>query len=142
MIISVRWKSLLPRVAIAGVCAGSFFKWVQLEPQQLYSAAGVIAGVCATLLGFLIAAIALITALMTNTLISNMKKTGHYKVLMSDTFMTCWLLLLSLAISTASLLIGPPALKFIFTSTIFVFSLGLLYVLEAGRRFAIVIHSL
>lgn len=142
MTISVRWTKLLPRAAAAVAVAVSFLKWSELEPQQIYSAAGVIAGVSATLLGFLITAVALITALMDRTLIINMRKTGHYRVLVGDAFLTCGLLLATLAVSTASLVLTEAPLRLVFSATLFGLALSLLFVFESGRRFSLVIKAL
>jgi len=120
----------------------AFYKLALIEPSQIYSAAGVVAGVCATLLGFLVAAVALVTALTDKTLISNMRKTGHYRVLVSDTFMTCTFLLITLSVSVFSLVVSGSILKATFSAVLFGLALSLLYVYEAGRRFSLIVQSL
>lgn len=142
MTISVRWKAFLPRVVFAGLAAFFFHRWGGIEPQQVYNASGVIAGLCATLLGFMVAATAIVTALFDRTLISNMRKTGHYKVLMNDTFATCGVLLLTLVVSVATLAVDKGATQYAATAVLFMFTLSVLYVYESGRRFAVVVMAL
>lgn len=142
MTISVRWAALLPRVAVAGLVAFCFYRWAGIDDPRLYSAAAVIAGLCATLLGFLVAATTLVTALFDRTLISNMRKTGHYKVLMNDTFLCCAMLLLTIVVSVAALVVEENILKFVATAVSFTFTLSMLYVYESGRRFSLVVMAL
>lgn len=143
MTTSVRWKTLLPRAVVAACvmvlffCYGSDFK-----DDKLQSIAGVIAGVAGTLLGFLITAVALLTAVMDRTLIANMRKTGHYQRLVEDTFTTCTLLLGAVVASIVSLFFAGEHLHWAFSVVVLLCMLSLLYVFEAGRRFSVVIKAL
>lgn len=94
------------------------------------------------MLGFLVAATTLVTALFDRTLISNMRKTGHYKVLMNDTFLCCAMLLLTIVVSVAALVVEENILKFVATAVSFTFTLSMLYVYESGRRFSLVVMAL
>ncbi|WP_248915844.1 hypothetical protein [Pseudomonas moorei] len=143
MTTSVRWKTLLPRAAIA-VCVTALFLYygAGFKDEKLQSIAGVIAGVAGTLLGFLITAVALLTAVMDRTLIANMRKTGHYQRLVEDTFTTCTLLLGVVVASIFSLFFESERLHCAFAILVLLCMLGLLYVFEAGRRFSVVIKAL
>ncbi|HDS1797561.1 TPA: hypothetical protein QEM76_000195 [Pseudomonas putida] len=142
MTILAQWKTLLPRGLGAALVAYSFYRWPGVDTAQLYSASGVIAGVCATLLGFLVTAVAIVTALVDKTLIANMRKTGHYRVLMRDTFLTCAMLLLTLGISCAALVTAASWMNIVGTAIAFLLALSLLYAYESGRRFALVVMTI
>ena len=134
--------ALLIRVIFSAGVGYSFERWSNVDPAQIYSATGVVAGVCATLLGFLIASVAIITALVEKTLFANMKKTGHYKVLMDEAFLTCALLLVTLAISTIALVVSNTLVKNFSIVTVFFLSLSLLYAYGSGRKFAVVVSTI
>lgn len=142
MITSVPCKKLFSRGLISIVLTLCFYRWAGLEPPQIYSAAGVIAGVSATLLGFILTAVALVTALMDRVLLRNMRKTKHYQVLMRDSFTTCGLLLVTLAISICSLVAPSHALLYVFSAVLFALTLSLLFVFESGSRFSKVIQAI
>lgn len=137
-----RQMALLTRMLLSAGVGYSFERWSNVEAAQIYSATGVVAGVCATLLGFLIASVAIITALVEKTLIANMKKTGHYKVLMDEAFLTCALLLVTLAISTAALVVAQDSVKYVSTVTAFFLTLSLLYAYGSGKKFAVVVSTI
>lgn len=143
MTTSVRWKTLLPRAVVATAVAILFVVYKDsLSIERLYNIAGVIAGVAGTLLGFLITAVALLTAVMDRTLVANMRKTGHYQRLVFDTFATCSALLGVVVTSILSLFLECQLHTLAFALTLFLLSLGILYVIEAGRRFSMVISTL
>lgn len=132
-------KTLLPKSALSAGVAYAFYELPGVADSQLYNASGVIAGVCATLLGFLVTAIAIIVALVDKKLITNMRKTGHYSVLMRDAFVTCACLLLTLAASSTALVIHSDWLKITCTIIAFLLVLSLLCAYQSGRRFAVVV---
>lgn len=143
MTTSVRWKVLLPRVIAAAAVAGLFVRYGKdLSLEKLHGIAGVIAGVSGTLLGFLITAVALLTAIMDRTLVANMRKTGHYQRLVFDSFSTCAALLGTVVTSILSLFLDGCLHYVVFTLMLFVLCLGVLYAVEAGRRFSNVISNL
>lgn len=134
-------KNLLLKSILSACGAYAFYALPGVVDAQLYNASGVIAGVCATLLGFLVTAIAIIVALVDKTLISNMRKTGHYSVLMKDAFVTCACLLSTLAASCTALVIHSDFLRITCTVIAFLLILSLLCAYQSGRRFAIVVIS-
>jgi hypothetical protein len=139
---SVRWTRLFPKIVLAGLVAFCFWKWSAASSSQLYAAGGVVAGVCATLLGFMIAAVAIITALVEKTLIANMRKTGHFRVLMRDTFLTCGFMLATMAVSCIALVVNDSLLKPVGTAIAFLLTLSLSYAFVSGRRFSMVVMAI
>lgn len=143
MPISIKPKSLVPRAALAFFVALLYwFYGSGIDGDSLQSIASVIAGVSGTLLGFLITAIALLTAVMDRTLIANMRHTGHYDRLVGDTFMTCAFLLATVSVSITSLFFSGLVQRCAFAGLVFIFVLSLLYVIQAGARFKTVISLL
>lgn len=140
MTISVRWKALCVRVAISMVAACCFFRYgLPMQADQLSDIAGVLAGVAGTLLGFLITAVTLLTAVMDRQLLVNMRKTGHYQRLVSETFHTCIMLLAVLLVAVISLFLNEQAIQLAFVLLAFFMTLSCFYLIEAGRRFSSVI---
>lgn len=142
MNISVLMKTLLPKGIVSVLLAYAFYALPGAPEAQLYNASGVIAGVSATLLGFLVTAIAIVVALVDKKLIVNMRKTGHYSVLMRDAFVTCACLLLTLTASCATLVITSNWLKIACTVIVFLLILSLMYAYQSGRRFAVVVMAI
>lgn len=143
MTTSVRWTPLLVRSVVA-IAVGVFVfqRYPCLNATRFDSASSAIAGVVGVLLGALIMALALLTAVMDRTLVSNMRKTGHYQRLIGDTFLTCSFLLVALALSIACLFVEGQIHHWLFSSMLSALVLSALYVIEAGRRFAVVIQTL
>ena len=143
MITSVKWAPLFSR-ALISACAGLlFFHYcVNFKSSQLLNVAGVLAGVSGTLLGFLITAVALLTAVMDRPLVANMRKTGHYQRLVSETFATCIGLFATTVLCIVALFFTDLALTVVFAVVVFMAVLSFLYVVEAGRRFSTIISAL
>lgn len=110
-----------------------------MQADQLSDIAGVLAGVAGTLLGFLITAVTLLTAVMDRQLLVNMRKTGHYQRLVSETFHTCIMLLAVLLVAVISLFLNEQAIQLAFVLLAFFMTLSCFYLIEAGRRFSSVI---
>jgi len=143
MIILVRWKILLPRVALS-IGIAFLFWWLgrNINIEELKNIASILISLAGLMLGFLITSIALITSVMDKKIVSNMKKTGHFKRLIDDTFLTCILFLAVILFSIVSLFIYGSIFCCVFTVVISFSTLSLLYLIEAGRRFATIISLL
>ncbi|KQZ46361.1 hypothetical protein [Massilia sp. Root1485] len=53
-----------------------------LEPGDMRTAAGVVAQLSGTMLGFVLAALAVLTTVLDTVLVRNMQRTGHFKILL------------------------------------------------------------
>lgn len=113
-----------------------------IDDERLRAIAESFATIAGTLTGFLITAVALLTAVMDRTLIANMRKTGHYDVLVTDTFATTILLLIVTVASLVCLFLSGQYLQVGMTINVWLASIGLFYSIQAGRRFAVVIAAL
>jgi hypothetical protein len=119
-----------------------FQQYPCLNAARFDGATSAIAGVAGVLLGALIMALALLTAVMDRTLVVNMRKTGHYQRLISDTFLTCTFLLLALGLSITCFFFETPTHRWLFSGMLLALVLSALYVVEAGRRFSVIIQTL
>lgn len=108
---------------------------------SVHATAGVFATISATLLGFLIAALSILVSVGDKTLVANMKRTGHYKVLMDNLFWTAAWLSLAMILALATLFFSCLQ-AYIMLATIGVFVLGLSSLGIAGYRFYRVVEHL
>lgn len=75
------WLSFACAAAVTLACA-YFRPYDGLAPADLRSAAGVVAQISATMLGFMIAALSILATITHTVLLQNMQKTGHFLVLL------------------------------------------------------------
>lgn len=139
----VQWKTLLYRSGISALVVLLFWlKSDSVKAETLVNASGVITGLAGTLLGFLITSMSLITALMDKKLVVNMLKTGHYRRLIADTILTCAFLLSLIVVCLICLISQAYMIKCAFYAIIFFLSISILYLIEAGRRFSMVVLNI
>lgn len=136
------WGSLFLKTTIALAVAWLFYYKSSIDADRIRAACSVIASVSVTLLGFLITAVAIITALAQETLISNMKKTGHYQTMIRGIFSTCLLLLITLITSIVTLTLADEQVLKGGTVVTFSVSLSIMYTLTSGYRFSNVVSSI
>lgn len=94
-----------------------------------------LAGIAGTLLGFLIGAVSLLTAVMDRTLIENMRKNGQFEVLINQTFTACLSLLLLIVSCFIAFIIDFSYLKINFCLIIFLSIYSALSVVSIGHKF-------
>lgn len=94
-----------------------------------------LAGIAGTLLGFLIGAVSLLTAVMDRTLIENMRKNGQFEVLINQTFKTCLSLLLLIVSCFVAFIIHVSYLKINFCIIILLSIYSALSVVSIGHKF-------
>lgn len=140
--ISARWITLSFSIIIALTVTILYYKYGVLTPEQIYTVSGVITGLTATLLGFIITVAALVFALLDRTLVKNLRATGHYDVLMRDATFCCLLLLFSCIMSLVCLVFPIDSLRNAFLALLFLLSTSLVYVFQSGRRFALVLRAI
>lgn len=143
MNISVNWATASLKILTASATTALFIRYFSdIEESKISAALGPIAGFTGTLLGFLITAVALLTAVMDRPLVENMRKTGHYQRLISETFATCVGFLVSTLVCIYAMLFDGKALFYLFSEIIFLVVLSCVLTIEAGRRFLNVVSAL
>jgi hypothetical protein len=107
-------RRLISVVASAGI---AYLAWDSLGVQvdlDLKPMLGAFASVSATLLGFLLAALAILRAAEGRTLVANMRKTGHSDTLLNEMFfaaVSCFIVLLT---SLAGFFVAGKALIYVY----------------------------
>lgn len=101
-------------------------------PYELVKQISSIAGV---ILGFVLAAISILTAVMDKTLISNMMRTGHFKVFIKQAFYGCAWLMILIIICLASLVLKDYWLKIGFAVIIGVTTYTVVELTTTANRF-------
>ncbi|RKO76177.1 hypothetical protein C5E00_04965 [Pectobacterium parmentieri] len=93
-----------------------------------------LASVFATLLGFIITAVALLVSLLDKPLLRNMQKTGHYRRLMTDAFDTCLMLLILVLTCLIGLMLHTKFQGLAITVLIGIVTTSVMCLLRTGRR--------
>ncbi|EAR6586383.1 hypothetical protein FHE25_24255 [Salmonella enterica] len=93
-----------------------------------------LSSVFATLLGFIITAIALLASLLDKPLLKNMQKTGHYRRLMTDAFDTCLVLLVLVLTCLIGLMLQSRPQEVVAAIIIGLIVISVLCLLQTGRR--------
>ncbi|ENO0459396.1 hypothetical protein ACAK56_003423 [Salmonella enterica] len=141
--ILVRCGRLLPKFIVCGLLTVLLaYLAAGRDSAGLYGIVTTMAGLAGTLLGFLITAVALLTAVMDRTLLTNMRKTGHYQRLMKGIFQTSGLFLMQIILLVICLFLSGKVLYYVFCFTIFVAALSLYGLFQNGVRFYNVIATM
>lgn len=127
----------LVSVVLSVAAAGGVWRW---HPQTMsvgdYGALlSTVASVSATLLGFLIAALAILSALVNRRLVMNMQRTGHYQQLTEELFISAAAYLLVLVVSMAAFLVIGDVFRFAIILTTAGLTFATLELLAAGMKF-------
>lgn len=131
---------------LAAVFAGLVWKWglfstPRMSVQDLRTLLGLLAQVSATMLGFLLAAMAILASISGTRLIRNMQKTGHFVVLLNRFFVNTIAFGASMVVAiAASMLNARIADGAVFSAGMFVFSCLLLC--DVGWRFWLVLTEI
>lgn len=133
----ILWISLLTGLSLVVFIQfkDTNFLTVLGSQNSAYEIAKLIAVICSTVFGFLLAAIAMLTAIMDRTLLVNMKKTGHYQIFIRDCFVNLFLLLSAIISGVVCLFLFDVKLLISFKIMLFFCVSSVCYFLEIGRRF-------
>jgi len=119
------------------------FGWAPVLPDQsaVLGFAGSVASIAATMLGFMLAALAVLASISNTTLVERMKKTGHYDDLLHTIFFGCTLFL-AIALVGYSLLFGVPGSRWLLTFLLGLHVAALVSLMDIGRKFHLVLVNL
>jgi hypothetical protein len=106
------------------------------------STAGSIASIAATMLGFLIAALAILASIAGQRLVRNMQRTGHYTKLLKLFFWSATAYLVTLIVATSALVLPPATVPALFIATCSTFVFSGLMLFDIGYRFWLVLSNL
>jgi|GEM_PF-6194495 hypothetical protein len=94
-----------------------------------------IASIAGVILGFVLAAISILTAVMDKTLISNMMKTGHFKSFVKQAFYGCAWMILLIIISLGFMGVDQPYIKPAYVIIMAVMTYTTIQLIITARRF-------
>ncbi len=122
--------------------AEAFVLYASHEPERVYDLANALATVSGVLFGFLLTAVAMLASLPERRLIENMRRTGHYRVLMQGAFFACALHFMTLVSALLALFSEGMLSLVLLTVAIAVEVYAVLRTAQAGNRFRILFHAL
>lgn len=111
------------------------------DPAAVLGFAGSVASIAATMLGFMLAALAVLASISNTTLVNQMKQTGHYDDLLRTIFFGCVLFLLIASFGFA-LLFGAPRVPWLLAALLGLHAAALVSLLDIGRKFHLVLYNL
>lgn len=111
----------------------------EIQPRLI---AGTFSTVTGILLGFLVTALTVLTAVSDRRLSINMQKTGHYRHLFDRIFESCVLLFAALVIALVCLFLPTSAVTGGVALCAAVLSAGLAAFVEAGWKFRLFVQNL
>lgn len=109
---------------------------------MLYRVSGAFAGVGGTLLGFMIAGLSILTAVIDRRAVVNLRKTGHYDVLLHEVYWTSAWYLVATVVSLLSLFFVGEWLVYGISVATFAMVLATMLFISVGRKFALVMKTL
>lgn len=129
------------RILLAFIAAGLFWLEGTHDANKISAIASVLASVCGTLFGFMLAAITILLTMPGKRLIDNFRKTGHFNVLLNESFESCVYLFIVLVFSVFSVIANDGLARIALIVSVFFAVIALVTTMMAGRKMAIVIAS-
>ncbi|MEO5335005.1 MAG: hypothetical protein H7839_23575 [Magnetococcus sp. YQC-5] len=128
----------------AGLAGGvvACLKLLPFGDAHHYMVAGTLASVSSTVLGFIIAAMAILSSVEKTLLIENMIKAGYYAQLIWEFFVSAVFFFLALTLSIACLFLGPPLLAWVLSGVFWAIVTASGFLLVAGYHFYLVLSNL
>lgn len=133
---------LIPLLIVLAASIGVYrLDMVPGAPADPVAFGGTMASIHATMLGFMLAALAVLASINHTHLVAMMHRTGHYKNLLATLFTGCCLFLVT-AIIAISIMFGLPARPQIMAVLVGLHLGCLVSLLDIGRKFWLVLTSL
>lgn len=129
--------------AALGIAAGYFSYGAMLgNPDAAGSIASAFATVSGTLIGFLIAALSILTALTNHQLVKNLRKTGHYDSILRKIYWTAFVFILVLAISLSALFVTGAILVWAIAVPAGFMAMGIVMLVATGRELHVLLSAI
>lgn len=128
---------------VAGIVSAALvLKMSALSEAQIIGAGQSIAGLCGTIFGALVAALAILTAVMDRPLMANMRKTGHWSRLLNNTLVVCALMLGASALAIVTMFVAAEHREHVLAGAIALAVTGVGLLFKTGYRYRQVIKHL
>lgn len=131
-------------ISVAALLGGMVGAWLvvpDLQDDAARTVAGTYAQVAGTMLGFLIAALSILTALISEKLLSNMRKTGHYDTLVKEMFLSCLAFMATMVASLVGLILPGSQMHFALALATGLMAFSLIWLMVAGIKLYVVITT-
>jgi hypothetical protein len=139
--VSPLWVPVSAFAATALACAAAGWTFHVADASALVSIGGSIASVGATMLGFLLASLAVLASINHTHLVTMMRRTGHYRDLLHTVFFGC-AAFMGCTVAGFLLLFGWMPPEWARTVIVALHAAGLASLLDVGRKFWLVLGNL
>ena len=129
-------------ISVSAVIAEAFFLYGTSDASRVHDLAEISASVSGILFGFLLTAIAMLTAMPENRLMSNMKKTGHLQSLLRETVTGCTLHFFTLSLSLVAAISEGLTSRVFLIAALAILGAAILRTGAAGRKLKLVASAL
>ncbi|MBF0402073.1 MAG: hypothetical protein HQL90_15080 [Magnetococcales bacterium] len=129
---------------LAGFAGGvtAYYKLVPFGDAHYYTVAGILASVSGTVLGFIIAAMAILASVEKTLLIKNLRRVGYYTQLIWEFFNAAVFFFSALILSIVCLFLIPPSLAWALSGVFWAIVTASGFLLVAGYHFYLVVSNL
>ncbi|NGZ26072.1 MAG: hypothetical protein G8345_04190 [Magnetococcales bacterium] len=116
---------------------------IYIEEPKLSGVIGQIASIGSSLLGFILAAMAILASLLNRPFIETLRRSGHFQQLVSELAWSSWCFFASILFSMITMFISSPdILQWIFPVAISSFTFGMSFLAVALYHFFLVLKYL
>ena len=128
---------------VVGLVAASlaFFFTDHLDDEDRRFIFATLTTISVTLLGFVLAALSILSALIDRELVKRMKKAGHWEIVVRQLRLVSRLLLLMLVGASAALLIQEPMQLYLFAVVAFFTAWALVEIARGGRYLMLILED-
>lgn len=124
------------RIATSLIVAGLLWHYrAVFSETTLHNAASAFAGIAATLLGFMVAALSILTAIINQRLLRNMQKTGHYRILLNELYYTGASYALVMIAALFNIFLAAPYVTYGMIVTVSVMTFSTMMMISVGIKF-------
>lgn len=138
-------RPLVPPLLAGAAATAGAWHWAITPsfPDQsaLLSFGGTLASISTTMLGFVLAATAVLASINHTHLVGMMRKTGHYRDLLT-TMLWCGVFFLACALSGFAILFGAPASTWLLSLVVGLHIGALVSLIDVGRKLWLVLVNL
>lgn len=141
-LLEMKTRPWIFEVGASLLIAEAFFLYGAKDADRIYDLADVCTSISGILFGFLLTAIAMLTAMPENRLMNNMRKTGHLQELIRELMLGCGLHFATLFLSLSAAISSGIASRILLTLAVAVLAVAIFKTGQSGRKMKIVAAAL
>lgn len=135
-------KRSIFEIGISVAMVEAFFLYGSQDASRIHDLADIVSSVSGILFGFLLTAIAMLTAMPENRLMLNMKRTGHLQSLLQEMIAGCALHFATLSLSLLAAICEGAASRILLTAALATLVGAIIQTGSAGRKLKFVACAL